>query len=410
VPGTTVNITSIAVGTSCLVTTASNHKLDSGGVVTIAGVSDGAFSAGINGTFVPTVLSPTTFTIPVECTEAATTGTSTKNIRSRVYLHFLTQTTTGGASMPANGVYDLQSRPSGSSFTVLTTDTPTTGRGGNVLLPKISTSYTPQSSNTVVQFNTNVNHNMLVGQNVWVDVPVVGSPLTDAEYTITTVTDEDHFKISYLPASTNGGTYPKPSGSNNGITLYPLVPPPLGRSGTVTINQSTFSLGSTESTLTQSPLNAPTVFNYFFPDYKYPGMLANSRVDSPEFQLTTDTNVSNLTNSLTNMFIGTGGGNGNLNGLSSFNNGNGSVVMDIGEYLDDTKTSNAGVPALVDELANLLMGGPLETATRTAIVNFVANSTNFPMSSPTPTNQQKRDRVRAIIHLIITSAEYAVQK
>ena len=35
---------------------------------------------------------------------------------------------------------------------------------------------------------------------------------------------------------------------------------------------------------------------------------------------------------------------------------------------------------------------------------------NFPYTTPTPTNLQMRDRVRAIIHLIITSAEYAVQK
>ena len=35
---------------------------------------------------------------------------------------------------------------------------------------------------------------------------------------------------------------------------------------------------------------------------------------------------------------------------------------------------------------------------------------NFPYTTPTPTNTQMRDRVRAIIHLIITSAEYAVQK
>ncbi len=164
-----------------------------------------------------------------------------------------------------------------------------TARGGNVLVPKVTTSYTPQTSNTIVQFNTNVNHNMLVGQNIWVDVPVVGNPLTDAEYAITTVTDEDHMKIGYLPVNSNGGTYPKPSGSNNGVTIYPLVPPPLGRSGIVTINQSTFNLGSTDGTLTQSPLNAPTVFNFFFPDYKFPGTLSNNGLDSPEFQLTTDT-------------------------------------------------------------------------------------------------------------------------
>ena len=92
--------------------------------------------------------------------------------------------------------------------------------------------------------------------------------------------------------------------------------------------------------------------------------------------------------------------------------------MDIGNlnaglgpvYMTAAKTSNAGIPALVDELANLLIGGPLLPATKTAIVNFVANTTNFPYTTPTPTNLQMRDRVRAIIHLIITSAEYAVQK
>lgn len=426
VPGTTVSITSIAPGAipatdPCVVITSAAHNLVSGGVVTIAGVTDGTFGSGINGTFVPTVTGANSFTFPVTCTVAPTdysVANTTKLIRSRVYLKFLTQTTAGGAAIPADGIYDVLTNPTSSTFTVATGDTPATGRGGNTLLPKLSTSYTPLSSNTIVQFNTNVNHNMLVGQNVWVDVPVVGNPLTDAEYTLTETADEDHFKTSYLPASTNAGTYPKPAGSNNGITIYPLVPPPLGRSGTITINQSTFILGSTEGTLTQSPLNAPTVFNFFFPDYKFPGTLSNAGINSPEFQLSTDTNISNLTNSITNMVIGTGGGNSNLNGLYSFNNGGGSVVMDIGSYMTIAKTSNAGIPALVDELASLLVGAslisatvsPAITNTRDEIISFVASSTNFPMTSPTPTNQQMRDRVRAIIHLITTSAEYSVQK
>jgi hypothetical protein len=46
---------------------------------------------------------------------------------------------------------------------------------------------------------------------------------------------------------------------------------------------------------------------------------------------------------------------------------------------------------------------------KTVIVNFTANTTNFPMSA-TPTNTQMRDRVRAIVHLIVTSPEYAIQK
>ncbi|MDB6137876.1 MAG: hypothetical protein JWO94_948, partial [Verrucomicrobiaceae bacterium] len=124
----------------------------------------------------------------------------------------------------------------------------------------------------------------------------------------------------------------------------------------------------------------------------------------------TDTNVATLSNSITNMLIGTGGGNGNLNGLSSFNNGSGTVVIDIGTYMAGSLTQNGNIPALIDTLAGLLVGGPLDAATKTTIQNFVANNTTFPMTSPTPTNLQKRDRVRAIIHLILTSAEYAVQK
>jgi len=417
VPGTTVNISSIAVGSPCTVTTSGSHNLVSGGVVTIAGVTDGVFGTAINGTFVPTVTGTNTFTVPVSCTTAAATGNTTANLRSRVYLKFLTQTSAGGSAIPADGVYDVQTVNGTTNFTVNTADTPATARGGNVIVPKIATSYTPLSSNTIVQYNTNVNHNLSVGDHIWVDVPVVGSPVTDAEYAVATLVDEDHLTTSYLPPATNGGTYPKPSGSQNGIVIYPLVPPPMGRSGVVSINQSTFVIGATDTLLAQSPLNSPTVFNFYFPNYRFPGALTTSNLDSPEFQLSTDTNLSNISNSLTNMLIGTGGGNGNLNGLCSFNNGGGSIVMDLGAYMTPAQTVDSAIPALVDTLANLLVGAPLAphvdpltTDTRTLIINFVANTTNFPMTTPTPTNQQMRDRVRAIIHLIITSAEYAVQK
>ncbi len=389
-------LTSIAIGNPCTIT-AVNHGLVSGDTVTISGVTGGTFTGGlttINKTHTVTFDSADTFTVLADCTGVPTTaGTATGSF----------------GPTAADGVYQVDSNGS-NLFTVTTADTPTATRTGSVLIPKIATSYTPQTSNTIVQYNTNVNHNLAVGHQIWVDVPVIGSPVADAEYTVTTITDEDHFRTSYLPTNVNGGTYPKPSGSTNSVTIWPLVPAPLGRSGVVTINQSTFNLGSTESTLTQSPLNAPTVFNYFFPDYKFPGSLANNGLDSPEFQLTTDTNVMNLTNTLTNMFIGTGGGNGNLNGLTSFNNGGGSVVMDIGSYIETTDDlSNGAIPALVDQLSYLLVGAPLELNTKNTIVNFVANTTNFPLTGG-GTNLQKRDRVRAIIHLIITSAEYAVQK
>jgi hypothetical protein len=476
-------ITSIGTGSPCTVTTLQPHNLTTGNQVTISGVSGGTFSPAINAAFTVTVTGINTFTVASNCTAAPT-----------ISLGSLSGNYDGGG-LPADGIYSVDTVNGTTSFTVLTADTPAVGRSGNVIVPKISTSYTPVSSNNVVQYNCNVNHNMLQGDHVWVDVPVVGSPVTDAEFIITAPitgsgilpADDHHFQTSYLPVTSSlSTTVPKPSGSNNGITLFPLVAPPMGRSGNVVINQSTFVLGSTEGTLSQSPLNAPTVFNYFFPNYKFPGTLSNSNLDSPEFQLTTDTNISNLTNSLTNMFVGTGGGNGNLNGLSSFNNGGGSVVVGIGGYLTAAQTNDAAIPALIDNLANILVGAPLEAATKATIQNFIIgmrittigtgnpctittnvphnlvggtasvtisgvtggtfspainatytatvtgantftvpsnctsiatlNLTNaglplyFPMTSPTPTNQQMRDRVRAIIHLIITSAEFAVQK
>jgi hypothetical protein len=296
-------------------------------------------------------------------------------------------------------------------------DSPAGGRAGNVIVPKIVTSYNPVSNNSVVQFNSYVNQNLQVNDHIWVDVPLVVTPVSDGEYVVSSPitgtdilpVDEDHFQTSYLPVSSNLGTYPKPVGGNNGVTFYPLVAPPMGRSGVVSINQSTYVLGPTESTLAQSPLNAPTVFNYFLPDYRFPGALSSSNLDSPEFQLSTDTNLSNVTNSLTNMIIGTGGGNGNTISLSSFDNGGGSIVIDISPYLTVQKTSNMGASALIDELATRLIGAPLEPLTKASIWNLVANASLFPLNSP-PTNQQMRDRVRAIIHLIITSAESAVQK
>jgi hypothetical protein len=407
VPGTNINFSSIALGNPCTITTSGAHGLSTGTIVSIINVDGGVFSPAINATYTVTVNTANTFTVPVNCTTVSTNGTGSalRTIKSKVYLDFLS-----GGTMPADNTYMVQTRNGTTNFTVTTADTPVAARSGNVLIPRIVSSYTPISGNTIVQYNTNTNHALQANTLVWVDAPVINTtPVRDAEYRVSVATDEDHFQTLSQPASLNGGTYPNPAGASNNVVLWPLSPPPTGRAGVVTINQSTFSLGSTEGTLTQSPLNAPTVFNFFFPDYKFPGALADNGLDSPEFQLTTDSNVVNLTNSLTNTFISANAGNANVNGLCSFNNGNGAVVMDLGPYMTVGDTSNVGIPGLVDKLAALLVGAPLLDNTKTAIVNFVANTTNFPLSG-TPTPAQKRDRVRAIIHLIVTSAEYAVQK
>jgi hypothetical protein len=72
-------------------------------------------------------------------------------------------------------------------------------------------------------------------------------------------------------------------------------------------------------------------------------------------------------------------------------------------------SSTAGVGSLVDALSTQLIGGPLSSSARTTIVNFVANTTNFPYSSP-PTYSQMRDRVRGVVHLMVCSPDYSIQR
>jgi len=79
------------------------------------------------------------------------------------------------------------------------------------------------------------------------------------------------------------------SQGNNGVYQFPLARQPLTRSGTINSRSSTYQLGSTDADLDQSPVNADTVFNYFLPEYKFPGLLASAGITTPEFQLTAET-------------------------------------------------------------------------------------------------------------------------
>jgi hypothetical protein len=99
----------------------------------------------------------------------------------------------------------------------------------------------------------------------------------------------------------------------------------------------------------------------------------------------------------------------NTNGLSSFIGGNGNIVLDIGPWMTTNYTASANVPLLVDSLNASLLAGQLSAAAKTSIVNYVTNTVNFPFSTP-PTQTQMRDRVRAVVHLLITSPDFTIQK
>ena len=172
----------------------------------------------------------------------------------------------------------------------------------------------------------------------------------------------------------------------------------------------TWSLGATDggttSSLSQTPLRAPTVFNFFFPDYEFPGLLASAGLTTPEFQLTSDTEVVLQMNFLSGGILNN---TGNTNGLSSYTSGDGDITLDIGPWMTTNYTSAAGVPGLVDSVGTLLLAGQLSTGARSNIISYVANTTNFPYSTP-PTTTQMRDRVRGVVYQIINSPDFTIQK
>jgi hypothetical protein len=228
----------------------------------------------------------------------------------------------------------------------------------------------------------------------------VGLP-PDGQYQVVGIADPTHFTIF----ATNNASL-----TIGSFTIYPLLAPALTRSGNVTLQWNTWKMGATDSdgtfNLSQSPLSAPTVFNYFFPSFQFPGTLASAGLTTPEFQLTSDTTVALQMNFLQ---AGILGNTTSSNGLSSYNQGNGAIVLDIGPWMSTNYTAGTNVNLLLDSMNSLLAAGQLSFRAKTNIFNYVTNTVNFPYNS-TPTQAQMRDRVRAVVHLIVCSPDFTIQK
>ena len=136
--------------------------------------------------------------------------------------------------------------------------------------------------------------------------------------------------------------------------------------------------------------------------------MAQAGMTTPEFQLTNDSNTMNLTNVITQ---------GTLDeqhrqhqrlhaAFSAQRHHHGPRSLHDARPDQQRRDSRRWWT----RSPSLLTGGNLSSAARTIITNYVANTTNYPYTTPTPTATQMRDRVRAIVHLIVTSAEYAIQK
>ena len=304
----------------------------------------------------------------------------------QLYLTFAS----GGAR---NGIYKVAST-SGSLFTVNATEA--ANRVGRCVFPKWQGTDLTFRSNYMA-ITTSGTHGLGVGSKVYVHFQ--GYPaLSNGVFRVTKVLGPTGFAI---PQVSKIGQY------SDTFQILPLQPVP-SRSGSVTIGYSTWEMNYTDdgynSSLSQTPLNSPTVFNFFFPDYKFPGLLAASGMTTPEFQLTSDSSVVMQLNFMAGALFNNGN---NTNGLSSFSGGNGAIVLDLSPWMTPAYTADSGIPTLLDALNTVLMAGQLSPSAKQLIVNYVANPR---FAYTTPTSREMRDRVRAVVHLLVTSPEFTIQR
>jgi hypothetical protein len=385
------------------ITTGANHSLATGGKAYVR-FRDGALSS-LSGLYTVTVTSATVYTITLPAGNEALVTSGTPNCDTS----FMT------------GSYSL-GRP------------------------------TPPATTGTATIHCNSEHGLATGANVYIDFKNDTSNWQPVDDTFSiTVLDKYRFTVvATYPIDPATGVVAN-AGTLSNQMVAAAEAPVLNRGGHVAGfpilgGYGDFTLGNTDTALGQTPMASPTVFNFFLPDYQYPGALASSGLFTPEFQLTSDTTAMGQANFIYNGIFNP---SAYTSGMSSFNNGGADIPMDISPWMDlrpsstlpwtDNNPANTGddnLRNLIRELAKLLLTGPMSTAMENEIYNFItyrANPTGAPntytniaytngsttsyagataTTSTANTNAltHRRDRVRAIIHLIVTSPEFTIQK
>lgn len=157
----------------------------------------------------------------------------------------------------------------------------------------------------------------------------------------------------------------------------------LLRAAAVASPTSRYAIANANSQTAQSALSAPTVFNFFEPDYVSPGPLTAAGLYAPEFQILTATTAISAPNYLYNFIFTT------------------TTYQGVNLAFTDQLPLASQSAALVDQLNLLFCANTLSTATRTRLVSAL---------NSLPAATSATDRVRTALYLVVTSADAAVQQ
>ncbi|MDP3072025.1 MAG: DUF1800 family protein [Opitutaceae bacterium] len=158
-------------------------------------------------------------------------------------------------------------------------------------------------------------------------------------------------------------------------------------------NLGRFNIANPESSLQQAALRAPTVFNFYEPDFVMPGDIASAGLYAPEFQILTG--ISALTQpNFYYTYI--------YNNRSATDPNQQTIGLSLQAWLPLARTPQQ----LVDTLNLLLASGSVP---KTATDRIVAAIAAMPAGTATNTANDL-ERVRSAIYLFITSPFGAIQK
>ncbi len=185
-------------------------------------------------------------------------------------------------------------------------------------------------------------------------------------------------------------------------------------------------LDSLEYGINQGPLQSPTVFNYFHPEFAPPGPIASAGAIGPEFEITTTTAIAATQNYFGNIVAraDTGSSNAFLNNLIGGNNCSVGTVSATDPSassrqhclfgnLEELFALHADSSTLFDYINLVLLGGSLSVANKATLVTALDSA--YP-ACPTAAGcnsqwqDRKRNRVKGALWLAVHSPEFQIQR
>lgn len=150
-----------------------------------------------------------------------------------------------------------------------------------------------------------------------------------------------------------------------------------------------FNYGWVENELAQSPLNSPSVFNFFRPDFSQPGEISERGLVAPEFEILDETSVITITSRLLASILWSHNFKNDSDGSQ--------ITIDISREMNLEPDREA----LLDHLDMLLLGGRMSPELRQITLELM-NARDYSGGAS--------QRVVEAIFLIATSPEAAIQR